>query len=239
MPENPLLPNAKLRKMYALMQRARALTKTRAGAPRFEAILCSTLMHIEPGDFVATLSNAPAAATLAAEHTSQPSRKKTPATPPALPPTQRLATVTGIAQGLKLAGANRLAIYFANAGSSSARTEQGWQQALTHAHTARLPLLFLCADNTDVRVATNPNTLTWRSISKLAKSLKLPVLTVDGTDAAALYRVLQESTLRARTGGGATVLWCLLPKHPTAATDPIRHMNRYLADRNLLSRAPM
>lgn len=235
--ENPLLPNAKLKELYALMQRARALSKAPASAPRFEAILAATLMHIEPGDFVSPPPGAPPAALFAAERTTRSTRKKAapakPVTP--LPAHQRLAAAAGIAQGLKLAGASRLALFYTDAGSASARTEQGWAEALTYASHAELPLLFVCAEIIGGPRISNPKAISWSSLSKLAKPLGLPVLTVDGTDAVAVYRVMQESTHRARQGDGAAILWCALPSaaNRTAANDPIRHMQRYLAARGL------
>jgi hypothetical protein len=234
--ENPLLPNAKLKELYALMQRARALSKAPATAPRFEAILAATLMHVEPGDFVSPPQGATVAALLAAERTTARTRKKSlpanPATP--LPAHQRLATVAGIAQGLKLADAKRLAVFYTDAGPSSARTEEGWAEALTYASGAQSPLLLVCADATGGQRISNPKAISWPSISKLAKPLRLPVLTVDGSDAVAVYRVMQESAHRARMGDGVAVIWCVLPRDRSAATDPIRNMQRYLTVRGLL-----
>jgi pyruvate dehydrogenase E1 component alpha subunit len=236
LPENPLLPNAKLKELYALMQRARALSKAPATTPRFEAILASTLMHVEPGDYVSPPPGAPAAALLASERTSPPTRGKSkpaaPATP--LPAHQRLATAAGIAQGLKLADTRRFALVYTDAGPASARNEEGWAEALAYATHAGLPLLLVCADVSGARTA-NPNAITWQSISKVAKALRLPVLTVDGTDAAALYRVMQESAHRARQGDGCAVIWCILPSaaERSAANDPIRIMKRYLDVRGL------
>jgi hypothetical protein len=218
------------------MQRARALSKAPATAPRFEAILGATLMHVEPGDFVSPPPGAPPAALLAAERTAAKTRKKAVPTPPAtpLPAHQRLATAAGIAHGLKIAGASRLAVFYTDAGAASARTEAGWAEALTYAYRAELPLLFVCADVMDGPRVSNPKAISWPSMSKLAKSLRLPVLTVDGSDAVAVYRVMQESAHRARMGDGSAVIWCAVPRERTAATDPIRKMRRYLADRGLL-----
>jgi pyruvate dehydrogenase E1 component alpha subunit len=225
--ENPLLPNAKLKELYALMQRARALSKTPASAPRFEAILCATLMHVEPGDFVSPPPKAPAAALLAVERTTAPRKKPEPAQ--ILPPTQRLATVAGITHGLKLANPGRFAVVYTDAGSP----EAGWQEALTYATTARLPLVLVVASVETTRTA-NPKSLMWPTLSKLAKKIGLPILTVDGADAVAVYRVMQETAHRTRLGDGAAVIWCALPAKNSAATDPIRHMKAYLAARNLL-----
>jgi len=226
--ENPLLPNAKLRELYALMQRARALSKAPASAPRFEAILCATLMHIEPGDYISPPPNAQVATLLAAERTAI-SKKIAP--PQTLPPTQRLAVASGIAQGLKLANPGRFVVVYTDAG----RPETGWQETITYASTARLPLILVIASVETPRAA-NPKSLTWPSLSRLAKKLRLPILTVDGADAVAVYRVMQESAHRARLGDGAAVIWCALPAKNSAATDPLRNMESYLAARNLLPR---
>jgi hypothetical protein len=239
LPENPLLPNAKLRELYALMQRVRSLAPRNAKGPRFEAILAATLMHAEPGDYISPPPGAPAAALLAAERTTVPTRKKSepkPATP--LPANQRLATAAGIAHGLKLSANKKIAIFYTDANTASARTESGWAEALAYAAQASLPLLVVIADITGGPAITNPNAISWPSISKIAKKLNLPVLTVDGADAVAVYRVMQESAHRARMGDGAAVLWCVLPPAAdrTPATDPIRNMQRYLAARNLLPR---
>jgi len=237
LPENPLLPNAKLKELYALMQRARALSKAPAKAPRFEAILGATLMHAEPGDFISPPPGAPAAALLAAERTAPKTRGKSKAAAPAtpLPTHQRLATAAGIAQGLKLSDTKRLALVYTDAGPASARNEEGWAEALTYATRATLPLLVVCADINGPRAA-NPKAITFQSMTKLAASVRMPVLTVDGTDAPALYRVMQESAHRARQGDGCAVIWCILPSaaERTLANDPIRVMQRYLQDRSLL-----
>ena len=117
-----------------------------------------------------------------------------------------------------------------------ADAEAGWQEALTYAATARLPLILVIASVETLRAA-NLKSLTWPALSKLAKKLRLPVLTVDGADAVAVYRVMQESAHRARLGDGAAVIWCALPAKNSAARDPLRNMKTYLAARNLLPRS--
>ncbi len=238
LPENPLLPNAKLKELYALMQRVRTLTPRNSAAPRSEAILAATLMHVEPGDFVSPPPGTSVPALLAAERTTPRTRKKSTAQIPhtPLPAHQRLAPVAGIAHGLKLSGAGRFVLYYTDANPSTARTESGWAEALSYATRAELPLLLVCADSTGGHRISNPAAFSWPSMSTLAKQLRFPVLTVDGSDAVAVYRVMQESANRARLGDGIAVLWCVLPRPGTtsAATDPLRTMRRYLAARNLL-----
>ena len=234
MAENPLLPNAKLKEMYALMKRARRLSKAPATAPRFEAILSATLMHVEAGDFVSPPPDVAVLAALAAERTQGSKGGAALAVTPFPAPT-RLTNVAGVAHGLRLAGSDRIAVYYTDAGPASARTEPDWVHVLTAATRLELPLLFVCAEVGGSTPSSNAKAITWNSMSKLAKKLKLPVLPVDGTDAVALYRVMQESTVRARHLGGVAVLWCTLPAalQRTAANDPIAVLHQYLKVRKI------
>ena len=75
-------------------------------------------------------------------------------------------------------------------------------------------------------------------MSRLAKRVKLPVLTVDGEDAVAVYRVMQESVLRARLGGGPAVLWAVMTPAAEAAkmkrsSQPIARLEKYMAARKI------
>ncbi len=215
------------------MQRVRAAGRREPTVRGLEALLAASLMHVEPGDFVRSFTGSPAAASFAAERLSVTTE---PATP--LPPAQRLAVIAGVAQGLQMAKDSRLAVYYCAAGPATARTETGWAEALAYAAKARVPLIVICADVATSRRRTAATgkaaALTSETMAKLAAPMKLPVLPVDGTDAVAVYRVMQESVLRARTLGGAAVIWCSLPAPAPDAADPLRHMRRYLADRKLL-----
>lgn len=234
MSENPLLPNAKLREMYALMQKARRLSKAPVTAPRFEAILAATLMHVEPGDFVSPPPGVAVLAALAAERTAGAKSDAALSVTP-FPAAQRLTSVSGIAQGLKLASSKRIAVYYSDAGPASAKTEPAWDSHLTAATQAELPLLFVCAEILGSKGPSNPKAISWSSMGKLAKKLKLPVLPVDGTDAVAIYRVMQESTTRARHLGGVAVLWCTLPAaaQRNEANDPLTTLKRYMKVRKI------
>ena len=147
--------------------------------------------------------------------------------------------IAGAALSLKLSGQG-IALGFTHTGAATAKSEQGWSEALAYATRAALPLVLVCAAVQSQRGAQKALAITWETISRLAKSSKLPVLTVDGTDAVAIYRVMQEATHRARQGDGAAVIWCALPamSDRTAANDPIRTLQRYLKVRGLLPTAP-
>ena len=220
MSENPLLPHRKLQELHALMVRAHSLTKVPAATPRFEALLASTLMHVEVGDFVSPPPGAAAPTELAAERTAPRTRKK--AAPPAavLPTHERLTVAAGVAQGLKLAGKDRVAVVYVDAGPASLKSEPGWAEALTFAQKAGLPLLVVCADATGGARIANPRAMSWPSISALSRKTGLPVLTVDGEDAVAVYRSMQESALHSRLGAGPAIIWAVVSPGSEAARQP-------------------
>ncbi len=235
MPENPLLPNRKLRELYALIERCRALDRRHPHTPAREALLAATTMQLLPGDILCT---APGDATLA---------KLAPAdraglvhgglvTPPNLPFAAKLTTAASMARGQLAAAppdARSLTLAFSIAGTA----EPGWQHALSVAHHISLPLLLAVADAvggaTSARKPGEPP-LTWLNMQRLAKKLHLPVFAVDGEDAVAVYRVMQESVLRARAGGGPAVLWAVLsPQRPSRSDLPLARLRSYLAARRI------
>jgi hypothetical protein len=230
LPENPLLPNARLKELYALMQHCRALSPRGKSLAPLEALLAATTLQLEPGDVLASVPQHPMALKLAAE------RNPTP-----LP--QTLQATAGTALALKLAGAHGLSLAFTATGPSTARTEPGWIEALTYATAAELPVILVClAPRPSAARRPAPATsraLDWDSLQRLNKRLRLPILSVDATDAVAVYRVMQESVIRARRAAGPAIVWAMLPTpaQSTPQDDPLRKMKRYLAARNLLPSA--
>ncbi len=232
MPQNPLLPNRKLRELHALMQRCRDLDRRHPHTPAREALLAATSMQLLPGDVLLAEPGDRAVASLApaAESTAQPRT--------ATPPIARLALAASMAAGLKAAAAAEdahagLLLAYARAGIS----EPGWAAVLEWAHLSALPLLLCCADATGgavPRATTPPPHLTWPTVTRFAKKLRLPVFAVDGEDAVAVYRVMQESVIRARAGGGPAVLWAVLsPRRPARAHSPLARLESYMAARRI------
>jgi hypothetical protein len=227
--ENPLLPNARLREMYKLMQRTAALRKR--SNVRDEALLCATAMHLAPGDFAMPLPGDTVAHEVVAQFLSLRKKRNVSSAVSTPMPSNRAHLAAGIAQGLLHAHSDRLAAIYVNSGT--ARQEAGWSAALTYAQQNTLPLLMIVAD-TGPRVS-GANALTLATISRMARPLHLPVVTVDGADAVAIYRVMQESVLRTRQGGGPAVLWCLLDAAAASpAGSPVARMAAYLKARKLL-----
>jgi hypothetical protein len=241
LPENPLLPNRKLQELHALMLRARFMSQAPAASPQFEALLAATLMHVEAGDFVSSPPGVKRLILLASERTYAPLRKKKaapagPETP--MPATQRLAAVAGLARGFKLAKSDRIAVAYLDAGTASARTEPGWAESLAYIQKADVPLVTIVADATGGARVPNPKAISWPTISKLTAKLQLPILTVDGEDAVAIYRAMQESSLRARMVGSPSVIYAVLTPGSQVTSlkrsqRPVARLESYLKTRNI------
>ena len=230
MPQNPLLPNRKLRELYALMLRCRDLDRRQPNPAAREALLAATTMQLLPGDM---LSVAPGDRAAALAPASKSDAKPSATTPAEIAP--RLVLCAATARGLQAAAAQGILLSLTTAGSA----EPGWAAALTWANTEKLPLLLAVADATDgkasVRKQSEP--LNWLQMQRLAKKMRLPVFAVDGEDAVAVYRVMQESALRARAGDGPAVIWAVLnPHRPAPAQQPLARLRSYLAARRIALR---
>lgn len=233
-PENPLLPHDALRDLHTLMLHCKRLEhKLRSPHASREAFLAGTTIHLGTGD----LLSAPPKDTLAAK--LAPEGRTPNLTGKLLSPARfagRLPLCAAAARGMQAAHVDRLVVAFVRAGSP----ESYWKESIEWAQQECLPLILACSDATG-GVHAHPGRpsqylLDFTAMSRLAKRLKLPVLTVDGEDAVAVYRVMQECTLRARHGGGPAVLWAALTMQtarPTQADSPLARMEQYMAARNI------
>jgi pyruvate dehydrogenase E1 component alpha subunit len=224
MPENPLLPHRKLRELRTLMQLCYKLDRT----SHREALLAATAIHLEPGDLLCATDNS-----LAHLAPKVPKKDAKPNGSLLIAPAElaHLPIAAAAARGLQATGKG-VALAFASAGS----TEPGWKAALTWAHTSQLPLVLAITDATGGKLSRKP-TLDWPTFSRFATKLKLPILTVDGEDAVAVYRCMQESVIRARAGDGPAILWAVTtpasaPKMPRAQ-HPIARLEAYMSARKI------
>ncbi|HTV09721.1 MAG TPA: thiamine pyrophosphate-dependent enzyme [Candidatus Aquilonibacter sp.] len=224
MADNPLLPQDRLRELYALMSRVHAMERRKVKVAR-EALLAATLIHLSAGDLVCA---APGDSTL------QSLAPKSPGGAAAhhLPASLRIPLCAGAARGLQTAGTDRVAVAFASAGTS----ETGWEDALRWAHRDELPLLLVVAD-TGRNVAGRQSAeslLLWPKLTKVAGKLHLPHFPVDGEDAVAVFRVVQETAARARAHGGPSVIWAMLnAERPAPGQQPLRRLQEYMTARGI------
>ncbi len=117
-----------------------------------------------------------------------------------------------------------------------------WSKALAHAGNQELPIVFVwhndAGDARERPVGHN-------GIASRTPGRSLPVITVDGGDAVAVYRVASESIQRARRLRGPTLIDCRCEvSHPFAGRangkhsetrDPIDTMETYLMAKGLFS----
>lgn len=253
MAENPLLPDADLRKLHGLTKRAALLDKalTRPGAagkarkagatfkpaPNREALLAGTLIHLAESDLLVTdPGDTTSRQLLEATNGDQPAF-----TIPQVPPKiSALPAAVAMAAALSSGPTGGIVLASLRPGSSALN----WRDALAWAQEQQLPLVLACADASGAATFRDAGTpdkdrFEWASVRRVTSDLQLPVLSVDGEDAVAVYRVMQESALRARSKSGPAVIWAMLPSQREldrgrpASELPIRRLERYLRARRI------
>lgn len=157
---------------------------------------------------------------------------------------------TGVALANKMKKNDNVVVAFSGDGSTSLGF---WHEALNFAGVHQLPIVYvvqnnLWAESVTVRLQTRVE-----DISIKAQAYGFPGITVDGNDVVAVYRVAQEAIVRARQGGGPTLIeaktyrWYGHSEIDPAkyrdpeevekwkAKDPILQMERYLTAKGLFT----
>ena len=150
----------------------------------------------------------------------------------------RMEVARGAALVHKVAKNGRVVVVTCANGSAG---QDPWRDALGFAETHMLPMLFVWHNDAEHDPAAPhvPQRRNGKHSARKARST--PAITVDGTDAIAVYRVVSESLCRARLGRGPTLIESrtapISTAHPAtaqdAATDPIGKMELYLAGKGL------
>lgn len=227
MADNPLLPQDRLRELHAQMQRIRAMDRRKTKTAR-EALLAATMIHLSAGDLVSARPEDAGLVSLAPKSAAGDAAHR-------LPANLRIPLCTGAARGMQTAGTDKLTVVFAEAGSE----ETGWEDALRWAVRDELPLLLVVADTGSYAkrraAARDTAPLLWPSLTKMAGKLHLPHFPVDGEDAVAVFRVVQETSARARAHGGPSVIWAMLSSERLPAKqEPLRRLETYMSARGIL-----
>ncbi len=252
MAENPLLPNDELRALLALTKRCAKLSRApdrgkshsaatrrgRTSLPSREALLAATVLQLKSGDLLIPETGDPIASQLAPGLTDSP--EAVPALPQLGKNSSRLILAAAMAAALRGAHTDRLVLTYARAGMP----EPEWAAALSWAQTRLLPLVVAFGDarGPDAfrpAAQASADAPTWEVVQRVAQRLQMPILSVDGEDAVAVYRVMQESVLRARAGAGPAILWAMLPSPRENAAgrllslSPVARLQRYLRARKI------
>jgi pyruvate dehydrogenase E1 component alpha subunit len=225
--DNPLLPQDRLRELHALMQRIRTLDRRKTKVAR-EALLAATMIHLSAGDLISASPGDVVLESLAPGSAGGDAAHR-------LPANLRIPLCAGAARGMRTAGTDRLTVAFAEAGSEAT----GWEDALRWAHRDELPFLLIVTDtgsSTRRKVAArDASPLLWPNLTRLARKLHLPHFPVDGEDAVAVFRVVQETSARARAHGGPSVIWAVVSSERlTTKQQPLRRLEAYMSARGIL-----
>lgn len=225
MADNPLLPQDRLRELHALMRCIRAQDRRKRHTAR-EALLAAAVIHLSVGDLVSGRADD---ATLRAFAPQSKAGDDAHDVPQSL----RIPLCAGASRGMQTSGTDRIAVAFTEAGAP----ETGWGDALRWAHRDRLPFLLIVADDgtrTRSKGSAHNVPLVWPELTKLAHGIHLPHFPVDGEDAVAVYRVMQETSARARSAGGPSVIWAMLSANQLASPQqPLKRLDAYMAARGI------
>jgi TPP-dependent pyruvate/acetoin dehydrogenase alpha subunit len=234
--ENPLVPNAVLRQMYQKMAELRALeVHTGRGSKKIRRAVgmeaCRVSLAQGLGSDDAVLDSRPGAlmdhllgAKLKGVLEGKGSKRLMPYIAPA---EERLLAGLGAALLFKQRGLTDGVVVFVEHGEASSAV---WRKAFTLAARQELPVIFVALPD----LKGQPSTAA--GVSGISHGCGVPGIHVDASDVIALYRVVQESWMRIR-GGGGPVLIEGVPFHVHGGrkrvADPIAELGKYLVDRKV------
>jgi hypothetical protein len=226
--ENPLIPNARLRQMLAVIDRLHTVesalpARRRSGALTREAALVAPAIGLAPGDLLSDALHGPALRFLRgtalhialAPADAKPSRRRgilAECGPARLLPflssaSDRLLAAIGAAQALQAnsgqADSTRSVVvaYIRSGEAESALLRRVFQLAAEQS----LPILFVALQPSGPYHSRSSN----GTLSSLSHRAGVPGIATDASDAVAIYRVAQESLGRARAGGGPALIECV------------------------------
>ena len=231
--ENPLVPNAVLLQMYQKMVELRALEehvgrKVRRGLG-MEALRVSlaqglggddAVMDSRPGALMDHLLGAKIGDLLKGKR----SKRLLPYIASA---EERLLTGLGAALLFKQRGLTDGIVIFVENGEASNAV---WRKAFTLAAAQELPVIFVAMPDRKEQAGARAG------VSGISHGFGVPGIHVDASDVIALYRVVQESWMRIR-GGGGPVLIEGIPFHVHGqrrrVADPVIELGKYLVERKV------
>jgi TPP-dependent pyruvate/acetoin dehydrogenase alpha subunit len=237
--ENPLVPNAVLRQMYQKMVELRALEAHGARGSKarravgLEACRASIAQGLGTDD--AVMDSRPGALMdhlLGAKLKDVLKGKRSKRLLPYIASAEeRLIAGLGAALLFKQRGlADGVVIFVEHKEASNA----AWRKAFMLAATEDLPVIFVALPD---RKGKPSSAL---GVSGVAHGCGVPGIHVDASDVIALYRVVQESWLRIRGGGGAVLIEGVpfhLHSKQTRVADPIEELGKYLVNRGVCTKS--
>ena len=133
------------------------------------------------------------------------------------------AVCCAVGQAMALGAAEGKNVVVAYAGAEEL-TPADWRRVLAVAKEGALPLAVV----TIPAIRTRADAVDLSAIAGKILGANIPVIPVDAGDAVALYRVMQETCVRARADGGVAVIECV-----RCGTDPIRQLGTQLRTKGI------
>lgn len=109
----------------------------------------------------------------------------------------------GVAMALKHFGRGEVVVHFFGDGTSSRGT---FHESLNWCAVKKLPAIFFCENNGWAVSAPASETIAVQDIAARAHGYGIPGVVVDGSDAFAVYEVMEQAVQRARNGEGPTLI---------------------------------
>ena len=235
--ESPLISHVRMRALFRALVEARVLgeraSKGRGavgGWPQnFEACWVATAIDLRPGDLTsvprgwwllehvralgirATAQAATAAEVryaLRALETEKAAARK-------VAPLDRMLGAAGMAIGAKVRGSQEVVVGYM---ASDDLTTSEWKRLLGVAVEGELPLV----------IVATPGKVDVSDIVKRMGAKTVPVIPVDAGDVVAIYRVAQETLVRARADGGVAIVECV-----DCGVDPVELMGSQLIKKKI------
>ncbi len=233
--ENPLLGHVRMRAMFRALVEMRALSEQagKRGIPKkLEACWVGTAIDLLAGDVSSGLHAGGYASLIRAVGARKTDRaatrtefRRAAAQAAAAKPFPGAAidgVCCAVGQAMALAAAEGKHLVVAYAGVDEL-TAAEWKRVFAVAQEGMLPL---------VVVAVPPVRTTAAIDLAGVAGAKIPVIPVDAGDAVALYRVMQETCVRARADGGVAVIECV-----RFGTDPVRLLGAQLSQKGVCTKS--
>jgi TPP-dependent pyruvate/acetoin dehydrogenase alpha subunit len=110
---------------------------------------------------------------------------------------------TGVGLSAKIRGTDQLCLCFFGDGAVNQGT---FHESLNMASLWKLPVIYLCENNGYAITTSLASSHGQPDIAKRAEGYGVPGIAVDGQDVLAVYRVTTDAVVRARRGGGPTLI---------------------------------
>ncbi len=115
----------------------------------------------------------------------------------------------GVAYALKMDGTDKVLMTCYGEGAGS---EGDAHEAFNFASIHRLPEVFVCQNNGFAISTPMKNEYAIKYVAQRAAGYGFPGVTVDGRDPVTCYHVAKEAVARARSGGGPTLIECIVDR---------------------------